>query len=154
VDVHCSECGGKGQTLTTEHVSITIPSGIDEQTTLRLQGKGLPGLNGGESGDLYISVHILQHPHFRRQGKDIYTEEPVSYLDALLGTELNLETIEGRQKVQVKPLTQHGARIKLDGAGVKVNNTKGDHYVSINLRLPEQLTDQERSILEQLRGIK
>ena len=151
IDERCGDCNGSGQASKTEQIVVTIPPGLDEHTTLRVADKGLPG-NGGPNGDLYLQVQILPHPQFKRHGLDVYSEVNVSYLDAILGSELSVDTVFGTQHTTLKPLTQHGSTIKLDGCGVRCDSKSGDHYVSIGLRLPDQITEAERLLLEQLRG--
>jgi molecular chaperone DnaJ len=154
VVVKCPDCRGSGAVVNEEKLTLTVPPGIDDGTTMRLHEKGLPGVNGGPPGDLYVSATILSHPKFRRQGSNIYAEETVNYLDALLGTELVVETIYGPKSITVPPLTKHGTPIRLAGGGVCIANTSGEHVVTIKMQLPNQLSAEERSLLESLRTLR
>lgn len=150
IDVKCKACNGSGQKLKEDKLNINIPSGIEEDVTMRLSGKGLPGLNGGPAGDLFVSISINPHPKFKRRGPNIYAEESIDYLDALLGIERIVETVNGSKKLRIPPLTQHGMILKLGGQGIGA----GDHYVSISVRLPTKLTDEEKELLQKLRSLR
>jgi molecular chaperone DnaJ len=150
IKVPCSKCKGSGVEVRNDKLTVNIPAGIEEGTSMRLQGKGLPGMNGGPAGDLYLSVAVTPHPKFKRQGQNIYSQETIDYLDALLGTELNVATIHGTQKTTIKPLTKNGFVLKLPGSGVKLNSD-GDHYVTVAVKIPDSLGEQEKQLLEQIR---
>jgi DnaJ-class molecular chaperone len=107
-------------------------------------------MNGGPNGDIYVVLAVSQHPKFKRKGQTIYSEEQVDYLDALLGAELDVATIHGSQKMKVPALTKNGFVTKLDGVGVRLDKN-GDHYVTLTLKTPAAITEEERQLLEQIR---
>jgi molecular chaperone DnaJ len=154
IEERCHGCGGSGQKLKEEKLSINIPAGIDEGTTMRLAGKGVPGLNGGPSGDLYVGISISPHPKFNRRGLDIYVDEDVDYLDALLGIEREIETVHGKGKVTIPSLTQPGMVLRLDGRGINTDQNTGHHYIRVNVKMPDKLNDKEKELLHKLKGMR
>jgi len=153
IDVKCNSCNGTGRKLKEEKLNVTIPKGIEENTTMKLNGKGLPGINGGPNGDLYIVVFVSVHPKFKRRGNSIFTEETLDYVDAVLGTKLEVETINGKKEVEVPALTKNGCVIKMDGCGVN-NKGKGDQFVTILVKIPDKISDKEKELLEQIKQLR
>ena len=147
----CSDCAGTGYINKKTRVSFKIPAGIDSGDNLRIVGKGEPGVNGGPRGDLIIEVIVARHPVFERHGMDILSIHNISFPTAALGGEITIPTAHGDVIYEVKPGTQTNTRIKLKGKGVPSKNhpeVKGDHYVTLVVKVPERLTPEQREALK------
>ena len=143
------------QTLTVngKNIRITIPAGIEHGQTIRLVGHGAPGINGGPHGDLYITFSIEEDEKFRRMGNDLHTNADIDLYTALLGGEVVLETFGGKIKLKVNPETQNGTKIRLKGKGFPVYKKEGhfgDLFVTYNVKLPANLTAQQKELVLQL----
>jgi curved DNA-binding protein len=143
------------QTLTVngEQIRITVPAGVENGQTIRIKGHGGPGANNGPSGDLFLTFVIKEHPRFKRTGADLHTTVDLDLYTAVLGGDLQLDTLDGTVKLKVAPETQNGTRVKLKGKGVPVYKKEGafgDLYVTYNIKLPTQLTNEQRTLFEQL----
>ncbi|MBO7600165.1 MAG: molecular chaperone DnaJ, partial [Lachnospiraceae bacterium] len=99
----CPDCGGTGYIASRKKIAVTIPAGIDNGQSVRIRGKGEPGVNGGERGDLLVEVIVSSHPMFRRQDQNIYSTVPLSFAVAALGGEVLIDTVDGRVAYEVKP---------------------------------------------------
>lgn len=143
----CSQCGGTGSVLGTERIRVAIPKGIREGSRVRVAGKGEPGYNGGQPGDLYLIIHLRSHSFLRREGDNIYMEVPITVREAMAGGTIIIPTIDGDIKLKVPPKSQSGQTLKLKGKGAVNPKTKekGDLMVKIFVKLPK--TD-DREILE------
>lgn len=150
----CESCGGTGQKTKEEKISVNIPKGADTGMIMRLAGKGTEGINGGPNGDLYLSISVSPHPKFKRDGLTIYTEEDIDYLDALLGTKKSIETLYGAETLNIPKLTQNGKVVKLSKFGVRLDKESGDHYIKLNVRLPEKISEQEELLLNDIRKMR
>ena len=148
----CSNCHGSGVVRKRRKISVRIPMGIDEGNQLRLRGEGEVAPNDGEAGDLYVVIHIKQHPEFIREGDDLWHVAMISYPQAALGAEISVPTLDGPTTVKVHPGTQVGEVITLRGKGMPRfrGYGKGDLLVRIGISVPEKLTGQQRALLEQL----
>jgi curved DNA-binding protein len=136
-----------------EEINIKIPPGINSGKKLRLSGKGLPGSNGGPPGDLYLNINILPHPIFARDGNDIYFEKSISFSQAVLGTSIDVPTIDGSSKrIKIPAGAQNNTKIRMKGFGVPAykGNINGDQYVKINVSVPKKLTDKQMQIIRKL----
>ncbi len=143
------------QTITTngKTLRITIPAGVDNGQTIRVKGHGGPGANGGPTGDLYITFAIDNDPIFRKDGNDLYTAVELDLYTAVLGGEVLLETFSGKIKLKVNPETQNGTKIRLKGKGFPVYKQEGsfgDLFVTYQVRIPKGLTENQKSLFEQL----
>ena len=120
---------------------------------MRLRLLGVGDYNRDESGDLYLEIHVLKHKDFERSGDDIIANVSVPFYDALLGAELLVPTLNGAKKVRIEPGTQPGARIVLDGEGIKGfrSNTAGDEIINVNVELPKSLSDSERDLIRKFK---
>lgn len=148
----CSNCAGSGYVKSKKNIQIKVPAGIDNGQSIRLREMGEPGINGGERGDLIVTILVDRHPVFQRQGYDIYSSEPISFTQAALGGKVNLNTIDGPYAYDITPGTQTNTKVKLRGKGVptlKNKSVRGDHYVTLVVQVPENLTDEQKSILNQ-----
>lgn len=134
-----------------EDTSVKVPPGISEGKKLRLAGKGFPGSNGGPSGDLYFKVRVLPHPIYKREGNDIVVEHEVNLTDALLGTTIQVPTLEGPKQVKVPSGTQPLTKLRLRGIGIHSRGgDRGDQYVRILVDLPKTLTPEQTKLIETL----
>ncbi|MCB0793455.1 MAG: J domain-containing protein [Flavobacteriales bacterium] len=136
-----------------KQLRFTVPAGVENGQTIRIAGRGGPGANGGPNGDLYITFVVKDHPRFKRTGADLHTNLDIDLSTAVLGGEVILDTLDGRVKMKVAPLTQNGTRAKLKGKGFPVyrkEGTFGDLYVTYNVKLPASLTAEQRALFEQL----
>ena len=146
----CGVCNGGGVKYSKETIKITIPAAFEDGTTLRLAGKGIKSAVNGQAGDLYITVRVLAHSKFGRQGNTIYAEEEISYLDALLGADVMVDTIHGPKALKVLTGIQNGGIVKIEGAGLN----GGEHLVKVAIKMPKELSDEERELLGKVREIK
>lgn len=151
-DRTCDECKGKGSVVKDKILTVTIPEGVDENSQLRISGKGGAGLNGGPNGDVYLEFKIKEHPLFERNGSDIYLEVPVTITDAILGAKKEIPTLDGNVMLEIKPGTQNYTKLKLKGKGIKVPNslTKGNMYAVINIITPTKLDRKQKKLLQEL----
>lgn len=147
----CKECQGQGRVNAAETVSIDVPAGIDDGQQLRLRGEGDAGFRGQQSGDLYVTVRVRPDPRFEREGADLKSSVKVSAVDAILGAEIDVETIHGSSTVTLPAGTQPGQVLRLKGKGLpELNRSRhGDHYAEIVVEIPTKLSKQERKILEE-----
>ncbi|MCQ2772613.1 MAG: molecular chaperone DnaJ [Bacilli bacterium] len=149
----CHECGGSGYKRIKKDIEVSIPAGISNGQQIRIAGKGDRGINGGENGDLYVEVQVKAHSSFKREGDDIHIEVPLSFVDAALGAEIEVDTVYGKVAVDIPAGTQPDAVLKLRGKGVKNlrNGNPGDQYLHMKLKTPEKLSRSQKQLLEQLR---
>ena len=163
----CSTCGGSGQVVRTpcaqcrgqryqqvqRKLKINIPAGVDDDTRLRLSQEGQPGANGGANGDLYVVLHVKEHPFFTRDGNDLHCTVPVNFAQAALGDEIEVPSLEGPYKLKIPEGTQSGAQFRLRNRGVANPNGRGrgDLFVHIEVRTPTKLSREQRKLLEQLK---
>ncbi len=145
----CTNCRGTGNVKLTKKLEVNIPAGIDEGQKIALRGEGNSGKNGGPSGDLIIGINVRPHPIFERDGSDIYCEVPVTFVDAALGAEIDIPTLEGKQKYDIPEGTQNGTTFTLRGKGIPRVNSKsrGDLYLTINVEVPKNLNSEQKDIL-------
>ena len=162
----CSVCGGtgtlivdpcttcKGQTVTAQQHSILVkvPAGVEQDTRIRYQGEGESGKFAGPAGDLYVVLTVKEHKFFERDGDDLHCVMPISFPQAALGTELEIQTLEGAAAIKVPEGTQSGKEFKLRGKGVPHLNSsgKGDLIVEIRVQTPGKLSKQQKELLRQL----
>lgn len=149
----CESCGGKGRVRKNKDITITIPAGVAEGMSMRLEGKGAAGYNGGPNGDLYIHVRVKKHEDFIREGDDIYLEIPISITQAVLGDSIEVPTVYGNVTLKIPAGTQSHTKFRLKGKGAKNVRSKinGDQYVTVKIEIPTSLNSEEKSIFEQLK---
>ncbi len=148
----CQSCRGTGKVRKTKTLQVTIPRGIDNGQTIRLSGRGEPGQKGGPSGDLLITVYVQAHKIFTRRENNLYVEVPITFVQAALGNEIVIPTMETEEKYTVKPGTQTGTVFTLKGKGVpSVRNNKvvGDLIVTLKVTVPTTLTDSQKAKLKE-----
>lgn len=166
----CPSCGGEGQTITDkcrkcygdgvvrgeEIISLRIPAGVQEGMQLSVSGKGNAGPRGGVPGDLIVLIEVAEHPHFLREGNNLLYEHHLNFVDAALGTSIEVPTLEGKAKIKIDPGTQSGKILRLKNKGLPDVNGygRGDMLVSLQLWTPTHLSSEEKKQLEQLRTSK
>jgi molecular chaperone DnaJ len=133
-------------------ITVKIPAGIATGQRLRIYGEGEHGAAGGPPGDLYVVVHVQEHPFFHREEDDLYCEMPTPFTTLALGGELTVPTLDGREALHVPAGTQPGARFKLRGKGMPNvgGRGRGDLYVIARVTVPKKLTKEQKRILEEL----
>lgn len=148
----CKKCSGSGRISKKRRLDISIPAGIDDGQTLTLRGQGDVGINGGPSGDVLVDVMVRPHPLFKREGYNIFCEVPITYVQATLGDELTVPTIDGKVKYKIPDGTQPGTTFRLKGKGVKQLNSssRGDQYVTVSIEVPKNLSKKQKEILKEL----
>lgn len=148
----CSSCGGKGTLAETKEVKVKVPAGCNNGNQLRLRGEGDKGQKNGPAGDLYVQVKVRPSPDFQRENFDIYTESSVGVFDAILGTSIQVKTVDGDAEIKVPSGTQPETRLRIRGRGVpKLGkpNDRGDHYITIKVDVPKNLpADDEKKVAE------
>lgn len=149
-EVVCSVCRGKGTEHGRQKIKIKIPAGIDDGSTIRLSGRG-EAIGAGEKGDLYVTIRVKAHKRFTREGDIILSEEHIGMVEAALGTEINVETVDGTVRMKVPAGTQSGTDFKLSSHGVPHMNSdrRGPHIVSVIVDIPTKLSRKQKELLEQ-----
>jgi len=147
----CQECGGAGHVREKKQVQVRIPPGVDNGTRLRLRGEGEAGSSGGPQGDLYIEVQIAPHPLFNREGKDLQYRAQLSFVEAALGSEVEIPTLNGYTRLTVPSGTQPGATFRIPGEGMPSlrANSRGDLVVEVDLQTPTKLTSRQEELLQE-----
>ncbi len=146
----CSKCNGKGRIRHSVEETIDIPAGIDDGQVINMRGKGDSGVNGGPSGDLRINVNVRPHPIFNRSGYDVYCEIPITFIQAALGADITVPTLDGKVKFTIHEGTQPGDEFKLKGKGIQRLNYsgRGDQYVKITVEIPKSLSKDQKEKLK------
>ncbi|MDD2374797.1 MAG: molecular chaperone DnaJ [Eubacteriales bacterium] len=146
----CPSCGGNGRVQKSKTLSIKVPAGINEGEMLTARGEGEPGANGGPYGDLYIEVHLRPHPVFQREGYHTYCEVPITFAQAAIGSEIDVPTIDGPHKFNLKEGTQPGDMFTIKGKGIPYinrSNMRGDHRFKVILEVPAHLNEDQKELL-------
>ena len=148
----CKECRGEGRVRVEKTLSVSIPAGVDTESHLRVSGEGEAGTQGGPSGDLYVVIHVEEHPVFERREDHLVCTVPISFTQAALGTEIQVQTLESEEPLTIPEGTQTGARFRIKGKGIPHLNGhgRGDLYVFVRVVTPTKLTREQRQLLEQL----
>ncbi len=147
----CPHCHGSGRVQKEEVITLTIPHGVDSGSKLRIAGKGEPGINGGENGDLIIQLRVKDSPDFIRDGADIKLDLNISVIDALLGCIITVPTVQGDCDLTIPALTEPNTILKMTGKGVTLPNGKtGNQYVKIIVKFPKKLSSEEEKLLNEL----
>lgn len=154
VDHKCSSCGGKGYTHKKKDITVKIPAGINNGQQIRVSGMGGRGLNGGPNGDLYVEIAIKEHSYFKRDGNDIHIEVPLDFVDAILGTTIEVPTVYGEYNVTVPSGTQPGQILRMKGQGIKDlrSGKPGDQYVHLLIKMPTSLSKEQKQALENFKS--
>ena len=147
----CNSCHGQGRVEKTKTLSVKIPAGVDTGDRIRLAGEGEAGANSAPAGDLFVQVHVKDHPIFVRDGSNLYCEVPIGFTTAALGGEIEVPTLDGRAKLKVPSETQTGKMFRLRGKGVKSvrGGAVGDLLCKVMIETPVNLNDSQKDLLRQ-----
>ncbi|NEO26422.1 MAG: molecular chaperone DnaJ [Kamptonema sp. SIO4C4] len=157
IEEKCETCGGAGRRQETKKLKITIPAGVDNGTRLRVAREGDAGQKGGAPGDLYVYLFVEEDAEFKREGTNILSEISVSYLQAILGAKISVNTVDGEAELTVPPGTQPKTVLTLEDHGVpKLGNpvSRGDHLITVNVEIPTRVGAEERELLEKLAKLR
>lgn len=148
----CSECKGKGKVKVNKKITINIPEGINTGDRQKISGKGNPGINGGENGDLYIEFVVGKHKYFERDDNDIYVEVPLTITESILGCKKDIPTLYGNVKINVPAGTNSGDKQRIKGKGIdnKYRRIKGDMYLIFKVYTPNRLTREQKDLIDKL----
>ena len=148
----CTECGGSGSRRLSETIQVRIPPGAEDGSKVRVAGKGEAGPGGGPPGDLYVVLQVEPHPYFRRDGRDVILEVPLTIAEAALGTRIEVPTVDGRVTLTVPPGSSSGRKLRLKGRGVASRNgaSRGDQIVVLQIVPPPASDEKARKLLEDL----
>jgi molecular chaperone DnaJ len=148
----CVSCRGEGRILRQRTIDAKIPAGVEDGTRIRFAGGGEVGQFGGPAGDLYIVLHVKEHPFFEREGNDLHCLVPISITQAALGAEIKVPTMDGEHTLKIPDSTQPGAIFRVRNKGVPVLNGhgKGDLYVQVRVQVPTKLSKRQRELLQEL----
>lgn len=151
VHTPCKECHGSGKVRNKRTIKIKIPAGVDNGSRLRVAHEGEAGMRGGPSGDLYVYIFVKQHKLFVREGNDVICEVPISFVQASLGDEIEVPTLDGKVKLKVPEGTQSGTifRVKDKGIPYLRGNGRGDQHVRVKVVTPQKLNDRQRELLQE-----
>jgi molecular chaperone DnaJ len=152
----CPECAGDGRVRSRRTLTIKVPAGVDTGTRIQLTGQGEVGAGGGPAGDLYVEVRVRPHEIFTREGDDLHCTLTLPMTAAALGTTVPMETLDGRQVIDVRAGTQSGQVITLAGrgAGRLRSATRGDLLVHVEVATPTRLDDRQRELLTELAELR
>jgi molecular chaperone DnaJ len=147
----CPSCHGEGRVKKHKTLSVKIPAGVDNGDRIRLGGEGEAGVNGGPPGDLYVVIHLKEHPVFKRDGDDLHCEMPISFATAALGGEVEIPTLEGHAKIKIPAETQSGKVFRLRGKGIKGvrSQAPGDLLCHMQIETPVNLSERQRELLHE-----
>lgn len=157
IEEKCESCGGAGRKQETKKLKITIPAGVDDGTRLRVSREGDAGLRGGPAGDLYVYLMVEADKNFVRDGINILSDLEISYLQAILGCRVTVNTVDGEAELTIPPGTQPNTVLTLENKGVpKLGNAtiRGDHLFTVIVQIPTRFNSEERELLERLATIK
>ena len=146
----CEKCKGLGMVRRNRTINVNIPGGVDSGQTISMRGQGSAGINGGEPGDLFVTVAVLKHELFEREGTSVLLNIPVTFAQATLGAELEVPTLDGKVKYTVPAGTPTGSVFRLRGKGVQNlrGSGRGDQYITINVTVPTSLNSEQKELLQ------
>ena len=152
VEQPCSHCHGRGRVQKARELEVNIPAGVDQGFQIRISGGGEAGSRGGSPGDLYVVINVRPHRFFKRRDDDILLEIPLNLVQASLGAELEVPTIDGQVKVTIPPGTQPGATFRVKGSGVPPlhGSGRGDQYLTVKVEIPKRLSAKQKELFQQL----
>jgi molecular chaperone DnaJ len=147
----CPKCHGEGRTRKTHKLRVTIPPGVDTGQKLKLSGEGEHGVQGGPAGDLYIAINVQPHPFFQREDADILCDVPITFVQAALGGDIEVPTLEGKVELKVPPGTQSQKVFRLRGRGIAQmrGGGRGDQYVRVVVEIPAAMSAKQKELLKQ-----
>ncbi len=142
----------KELTVDGRRIKVKVPAGVNDMARIRIAGKGDPSPNGGEAGDLFVRVHVADHPFFKRADANLHLTVPVSFPEAALGANIDVPTLDGKVTLKIPPGTPNGKTFRVTGKGApKPKGGAGDLLVTVEVEVPTELESEERALLEQLR---
>lgn len=149
IEKPCPTCRGSGQARRTKNIHVKIPAGVDSGTRLRVSGEGEAGLRGGHRGDLYVYIYVKDHQFFRRDGNDVIIDVPITFAQAALGDEIEVDSLDGKVLVKIPEGTQSGVVFRLRGKGIMNlgGHGRGDQHVRVRVMTPTRLTDKQKELL-------
>ncbi len=157
IEEYCPTCRGKGSTSETKEVVVRVPPGIESGTSLRVRDAGNAGRKGGPNGDLFVQVMVKRDPKFKREGIDIYTEEEINYVSAILGGVIKADTVDGKVDVKIPAGCQPEQNLRLKGKGApKLGNAdvRGDAYITVKVKIPTNIDGKEKELIQQIAKLK
>ena len=149
----CKHCNGKGEKSSYKRFTVKIPSGIQNNSKIRLAGEGEQGINGGANGDLYLVIHIKEPKNYKTEGLNILKTISIAPFEAVLGAEKEIITQDGIVNFKISPNTQNGQKIRLNGCGIKTENKTGDMIVTIEINIQKELSREEIELYKRLKEI-
>lgn len=152
----CEMCGGRGRVAAVRSVPIEVPPGVSDGLELRVTGGGHVGRHGGPPGDMYLSMRVARHPTFERRGQDLFALLDVPVVQAALGAELEIETLDGSERVRIEPGTESGAVFRLRGKGIPNlgRRGRGDLFLTVHVQTPRNLKKEERALVARLADLR
>lgn len=155
ITAKCGTCKGEGRVYGEETISVEIPAGVHEGIQLSMNGKGNSGERNGPAGDLIVQIEEIPHEELQREGNDVLYNLYISFPEAVMGTNVEVPTIDGKARIKIEPGTQSGKVLKLKGKGLPDINSRyhvGDQLVYVNVWTPKQLNSEEKALLEKLKN--
>jgi molecular chaperone DnaJ len=151
----CPTCNGKGRNRKNVKISLDIPAGIDDGQIISMRGEGDPGSKGGPKGDLFVTINVKAHSIFKRQGNDVVCEMPITFVQAALGAELEVPTLDGKVSYTMPEGTQTGSIFRLKGKGIPHlrGSGRGDQYVKVVIDVPKKLNEKQKELLREFAEI-
>ncbi|MCL6452461.1 MAG: molecular chaperone DnaJ [Alicyclobacillus sp.] len=148
----CPDCHGQGRRRVRRQVKVRVPAGVDTGTRLRIPGAGESSPNGGQPGDLHILIRVRPHEQFEREGTNVYVNVPLTFVQAALGDEIEVPTLDGKVKLRIPEGTQTGTSFRLRGKGIVRlgSNQRGDQHVRVHVMTPTRLTERQKELLREL----
>ncbi|XAR48287.1 hypothetical protein NMG60_11031050 [Bertholletia excelsa] len=153
ITAHCRRCGGQGKVKSKRNIRVVIPPGVNDGATMQVQGEGNTDNKRGLAGDLFIVLHVNKKEGIWRDGLDLYSKISVDYTEAILGAVIKVETVEGLKDLQIPSGIQPGDAVKIPHLGVpdvKKPSKRGDHHFIVNVRIPQNISNVERELVEKL----
>ena len=145
----CVSCSGRGTVRQQRRVSLSVPSGVETGSKVRLSGQGERGLAGGPPGDLIITYNVKSHRFFKREGLDVHVSVTINIVQATLGSKVSVKTISGARVVLTIPEgTQSGTKFRVRKQGIQKGDRMGDQYVEIVVNVPDELSEEDRKAME------
>lgn len=141
----------KEVTVDGAKVRVKIPKGVEDGARIRLKGRGEPGTQGGPPGDAYVTVHVADHPIFARSGRNLGVTVPITFVEAALGADIDVPTLDGTVRLKIPPGTRTGKTFRVSGRGVETAKGTGDLLVTVEVSIPTNLTDEQRELLTKFR---
>ena len=152
IDKPCKSCAGQGRVRREKTLKVNIPAGVEDGTRIRLSGEGEAGARGGPAGDLYVFLSVRRHQLFEREGADVHCRVPISMVQATLGGNIEVPTLDGKMaRVNIPAGAQNGHQFRMRGKGMPImrSSQHGDMYIEINVETPTNLTSKQKELLKE-----